>query len=215
MTDRATDRFLAEGERRARRALLRAMIVWSPVFVLFAALTGYNFVRLAEGDTGVGGGLTGALTALISILVGHSSIQAIRDLFADPVETRGAIGRTWTKVELLLRRRHYIAVGPDVFHVPKQIFAALPDPPAWISVLHYPHTLAVIAWRELDVSEQPIAASDADWDEPHPVGDSVAGSSPTLAPEPPPEGVPPAWPSPGEPPPISPYSAAGPGSDPP
>lgn len=188
--------------------------MWSPLFVLFAALTAYNFVRVAEGDTGVGGGLTGAVTALISILVGYSSIQAIRDLFADPVETRGAIGRTWIKAALLRRRVRYVAVGPDVFRVPKQTFAALPEAPAWISVLHYPHTLAVIAWRELDTSEHPAAAADATPDETRPGAEAVAASLVAPAPGPPPEGRPPAWPSLGEPPPTPPYSAAAPGSDP-
>ena len=102
-----------------------------------------------------------------------------------------------------------------MFSVPKQSYAALPEPPAWISVLYYPHTLAVIAWRELDVSEYPANATGGEWDEPHPDWGSDAEAWPAPAPGPPPDAAPPAWPPLGEPPPLPPYSATWPGSDPP
>lgn len=215
MTEPVLSGSLAAGDRRARRAILRAAIGWSPLLVLLTALTGYNLVRLAEGEVGVGGGLTGAVTALISVLVGYSAIQAIRDLFADPVETRGAIGRKWIKAELLLLRRRYVAVGHEMFRVPKPTFTALPDPPAWISVLHYPHTLAVIAWRELDAMEQPAATAQIDEDATLPVEEALTSSWAAAAPAPPPEGALPGFPAAPEPPPAIPPPSALPAGDPP
>ena len=142
-------------ERRARRALLRSALIWTPPFVLFTALTAFNLIRALEGNTEVW--IVAVLTGLIALLVAFSSLQALRDLSAIPMGTRGAIDRKWSKSDLFfLFPGHYVLVHQRIFRVPKATYRAMPDVDGWIDLLHYPYTNTVVGWRALTPSEIPL-----------------------------------------------------------
>ncbi len=142
-------------ERRARRALLRSALIWTPPFVLLTALTAFNLIRALEGNTEVW--IVAVLTGLIALLLAFSSLQALRDLFAIPIGTRGAIDRKWSKSDLFfLFPGHYVLVHQRIFRVPKATYRAMPDVDGWIDLLHYPYSNTVVDWRALTPSEIPL-----------------------------------------------------------
>ena len=64
---------------RARRNVIRGAILWTPFFVLFAALAVSSLVRaLDESGTAW---VTFALTGLLALVTGDSAFAALRDLF--------------------------------------------------------------------------------------------------------------------------------------
>lgn len=134
-------------ERRARRNLIRGALLTTPPFILFAALSAFNLIRAAEGNGGVW--IVTALTALITALFAATAVASLRDLFVDPVETSGAIVKSWKKADFFVLRRHYLQIEDEVFRVRKDQFRALPAVDHFVGVYHFPHTNTVIDWWPL------------------------------------------------------------------
>lgn len=144
----------APDEERARRAILRSMLIWTPAFGLLTVGAVYMMVEALGGNGGSWFGFS--LFALIGVLSGFSALSAFRDWFSEPIETTGQVARKWRKFDLLIFfRAHYVLVSRRVFRVPRLVFDEMPEPGGWIYLNHYPHTNALVAWRPLGEDERP------------------------------------------------------------
>ncbi|MCY3921360.1 MAG: hypothetical protein OXG27_03055 [Chloroflexi bacterium] len=144
----------APDEERARRAILRSMLIWTPAFGLLTVGAVYMMVEALGGNGGSWFGFS--LFALIGLLSGFSALSAFRDWFSEPIETTGQVARKWRKFDLLIFfRAHYVLVARRVYRVPRLVFDEMPEPGGWIYLNHYPHTNALVAWRPLGEDERP------------------------------------------------------------
>lgn len=144
----------APDDERARRAILRSMLIWTPAFGLLTVGAVYMMVEALGGNGGSWFGFS--LFALIGVLSGFSALSAYRDWFSEPMETTGQVARKWRKFDLLIFfRAHYVLVARRVFRVPRLVFDEMPEPGGWIYLNHYPHTNALVAWRPLGEDERP------------------------------------------------------------
>ena len=144
----------APDEERARRAILRSMLIWTPAFGLLTVGAVYMMVEALGGNGGSWFGFS--LFALIGVLAGFSALSAFRDWFSEPMETTGQVARKWRKFDLLIFfRAHYVLVARRVFRVPRLVFDEMPEPGGWIYLNHYPHTNALVAWHPLGEDERP------------------------------------------------------------
>jgi hypothetical protein len=156
----AADRFdqlrgtQAPDQERAKRGILRSMVIWTPAFGLLTVGAVYMMVDALEGNGGAWFGFS--LFALIGLLSGFSALSAFRDWFSEPTETTGQVARKWRKFDLLIFfRAHYVLVARRVFRVPRLMFDEMPEPGGWVYLNHYPHTNAVVSWRPLGEDERP------------------------------------------------------------
>lgn len=150
----------APDEERARRAILRSMMIWTPAFGLLTVGAVYMMVEALGGNGGSWFGFS--LFALIGLLSGFSAMSAFRDWFSEPIETTGQVARKWRKFDLLIFfRAHYVLVARRVFRVPRLVFDEMPEPGGWIYLNHYPHTNALVAWRPLGEDERPRSEEEA------------------------------------------------------
>lgn len=152
--------------QRARKGVLRAIAVWTPVFAVCTALA--LFLLLEALQPGNGGAWFGfSLLALIGLLSGYSALSAWRDWFSEPMESSAQIVRKWRKSDFLFFfRAHYVlvdAIGQKrVLRVRPDIYQEMPDSEGWVWLEHYPHTNALVAWRPLGEDERPAEAQDAE-----------------------------------------------------
>lgn len=150
----------APDEERARRGILRSMVIWTPAFGLLTVGAVYMMVEALDGNSGSWFGFS--LFALIGLLAGFSALSAFRDWFSEPIETTGQVARKWRKFDLLIFfRAHYVLVARRVFRVPRLMFDEMPEPGGWIYLNHYPHTNALVAWRPLGEDERPPSEEEA------------------------------------------------------
>lgn len=150
----------APDEERARRAILRSMLIWTPAFGLLTVGAVYMMVEALGGNGGSWFGFS--LFALIGLLSGFSALSAFRDWFSEPIETTGQVARKWRKFDLLIFfRAHYVLVARRVYRVPRLVFDEMPEPGGWIYLNHYPHTNALVAWRPLGDDERPRSEEEA------------------------------------------------------
>lgn len=144
----------APDQERAKRGILRSMVIWTPAFGLLTVGAVYMMVDALGGNGGAWFGFS--LFALIGLLAGFSALSAFRDWFSEPIETTGQVARKWRKFDLLIFfRAHYVLVARRVFRVPRLMFDEMPEPGGWVYLNHYPHTNAVVSWRPLGEDERP------------------------------------------------------------
>lgn len=132
----------------ARARVIRTAVLFTPLFA--AAL-----LLMLLSVTGIwsGGPVLFVILLILAVLFGYQSIQALRDLRAPLVTTRGPVHRIWSKMDLVVTRSHYIAVGRHIFHVPFPAWYDLRDEAKRmrdaeldkdylmeVEVQHYPHT---------------------------------------------------------------------------
>ena len=162
----AADRFeqlrgtQAPDDQRARRGILRSMLIWTPAFALLTVGAVYMMVEALGGNGGSWFGFS--LFALIGLLSGFSALSAFRDWFSAPIETTGQVARKWRKFDLLIFfRAHYVLVARRVYRVPRLMFDEMPEPGGWVYLNHYPQTNAVVSWRPLGEDERPLTEEEA------------------------------------------------------
>ena len=144
----------APDQERAKRGILRSMVIWTPAFGLLTVGAVYMMVDALGGNGGAWFGFS--LFALIGLLAGFSALSAFRDWFSEPIETTGQVARKWRKFDLLIFfRAHYVLVARRVFRVPRLMFDEMPEPGGWVYLNHSPHTNAVVSWRPLGEDERP------------------------------------------------------------
>ncbi|MDE2966237.1 MAG: hypothetical protein OXS30_01945 [Chloroflexota bacterium] len=146
---------------RARRGILRSMLIWTPAFALLTVGAVYMMVDALGGNGGAWFGFS--LFALIGLLSGFSALSAFRDWFSEPMETTGQVARKWRKFDLLIFfRAHYVLVARRVFRVPRLMYDEMPETGGWVYLNHYPHTNALISWRPLGEEERPRTEKEAE-----------------------------------------------------
>ena len=137
-----------EDIQTARRSVVRGVVIWTPVFLGLAATTTFFLLRALDGDSGFW--VSVVLTGILSLLTGVPAIQSWRDLYADPMETRGTVSRKWSKREMILTHGHYLQVNRRIFRIPKLTYLTMPDEGGVVSVHHYPHTNALVLWEHVE-----------------------------------------------------------------
>lgn len=149
----------------ARRAVLWSALLYTPPFL--AALGGFLFLLL--DGLASGGGLPVpllVLLAVLAVLLGHQSVQALRDLGSAPRSVTGQVIRKWKRSEALLWGSHYIRVS-GVDHgggMGDRIFTL--DVVDWmgveegdqVAVRHYPHTGSVESIEKVPAVGEPRTA---------------------------------------------------------
>jgi hypothetical protein len=121
-------------QRSARLSLIREAVAYTPLFIAGIVLTVLSILNRIDA-----GPVLTIIEAVLTILFGYQSIQALRDLQADLVRTDGVIGRKWSKMDFIVTRSHYIAVGRKIFRL-NVVDWHLNEEGDHVSVLHYPHT---------------------------------------------------------------------------
>ncbi len=129
-----SEEFRGATERSARFTLIRDAAIYTPLAVAGTALT----VLSAIGTIDAGSILTG-IEALITLLFIYQAVQAWRDLRSPLVRTEGVIARRWSKMDFILTRSHYIAIGRKIFSLPVADWYQLEENER-VALLHYPHT---------------------------------------------------------------------------
>lgn len=100
-------------EARARGAVVRQAVVWTPLFL--ATVGGFVFFFIDEARGGDRGSwfLVGLL-GLFALLSGYMSIQALRDLSSGTVEREGLVTRRWARTDSFVFRSHYVRIEPGI-----------------------------------------------------------------------------------------------------
>lgn len=102
-----------EQEARARAAVVRQAVVWTPLFLAAAGAFVFFFIDEARGGDRGSWFLVGLL-GVFTLLSGHMSIQALRDLSSGPVEQEGLVTRRWARTDAFIFRSHYVRVEPGI-----------------------------------------------------------------------------------------------------
>lgn len=134
----------------ARAGVLRGAVIYTPLFVL--SLIGVVLVLTGIWD----GAVLLIILLVLAGLFGYQSIQSLRDLRKDMVETRGPVMRIWSKRDVMVSKSYYISVNRAIFRIPIAAYwdlreeakrmrdAELDDEyRIEVRVVHYPHTGAV------------------------------------------------------------------------
>jgi hypothetical protein len=121
--------------------VLRSALLYTPVSVLLLAALGLGIRDLAMEPDGGAVALV-VIVSLLALLTGYQSVQALRDLVAQPMETQGVIDRKWRRTDLFFWHNHYILVSRHVFRVEPEDFVEL-EVDDTVSIIHYPHTETV------------------------------------------------------------------------
>jgi hypothetical protein len=131
----------------ARASIIRSAVLFTLLFLLVLAA----FIYALRGFVAApGSGIVGlVIVGFVTLLIGYQSAQSLRDLAARPAETRGAVRRKWRAADFLFFfRGHYLMVEKDVFRVKASDFLEIGEGDI-VSVVHYPHTGAVVSLEVL------------------------------------------------------------------
>jgi hypothetical protein len=122
----------------ARSSLIRTALLYTPLFILLRGALGFVIRELAL-EPGAGSVAAVVIVGLLAFLTGYQSVQALRDLVAQPMETQGVIHRKWRRNDLFVMHSHYLLVNRHVFRVEPTDFMEL-EVDDTVSIVHYPHT---------------------------------------------------------------------------
>lgn len=140
---------MEQPRRSARVSVIWSAVLYTPFFL--AALAGAGFLIRSLANDFEGGTVVGlVVVGVIALLSGYQSIQAFRDLFTQPVETRGVVERKWSRADFFVVRSHYVMVKRNVFRIEPFEFVDV-ELGDTVSVIHYPHTSTV---QSLTVEER-------------------------------------------------------------
>jgi hypothetical protein len=127
----------------ARRALVLSAAGYTPVFLAGVVLTVLSIIGIVDA-----GRVLTFIEAIVTLLFAYQSIQSLRDLGATPVRTEGVVGRKWSKMDFIINRSHYIAIGRGIFRLPVEDWYDLSEGDR-LGILHYPHTGTVAGVERL------------------------------------------------------------------
>ena len=130
-------------ERRARMALWRTTIIWTPiVLVLLGAFLFFFFDRLAGSNNGSTWFLV-VLLGIFTALLSFQSLQSLTDLFREPLEMTGYVTRRWSRIDSLVMRSHYIRIEKHIFRINKNHHGD-PNEGDYVWVRYYPSSSTVV-----------------------------------------------------------------------
>ena len=135
-------------ERSARIAVVRDAAIYTPLFVAGIVLTVLSAAEVINA-----GIVLTVIEGIITLLFGYQSVQALRDLGSRLVRTEGVIGRRWSKMDFIITRSHYLAVGGKIFRVPVQDWH-LVDENDRVVITHYPHSGTVAGVERLPDAQE-------------------------------------------------------------
>lgn len=121
-------------EHSARFALIRDAAIYTPLSLAGVALSVLSVAVILDA----GPVLTG-IEVLLTLLFLYQAVQAWRDLRSPLMRTEGVISRHWSKMDFIVTRSHYIAVGRRIFSLPVADWYQLAENER-VALLHYPHT---------------------------------------------------------------------------
>jgi len=139
-------------EARARAAVVRQAVIWTPLFLI--ALGGFLFFFVDEARGGDRGSwfLVGLL-GVFPFLFGYMSIQAIRDLLGAPVEREGLVTRRWARTDSFFFRSHYVRVEPNlILRIDPHEHDVREE--EYVAVRFYPHTMVAIRFERREMPEE-------------------------------------------------------------
>lgn len=133
----------AEAERRARNAIIRQAIIWTPLF----AVTFGGLIWAVTSKLFFDGGATwffvGVLT-LLSFLFGYQGIHAIRDLRGGATKRAGKVQRRWSRTDSFVIRSHYIRLEDKQIYRIDKLFHDDVKEGDDVEITYYPHSAVVI-----------------------------------------------------------------------
>jgi hypothetical protein len=140
--------FAGASERSARLSLIREAAIYTPLFIAGVILTVLSVIGRIDS-----GPILTVIEAILTVLFGYQSIQALRDLQAKLVVTEGVIGRKWSKMDFIVTRSHYVSISRKIFRLHIVDWHLLEEGDR-VSVLHYPHTGTVAKIDRIEESGQ-------------------------------------------------------------
>lgn len=148
-TDWQDDPEIREAMRRrsVRNTVLRSAVIWTPPFVVCAALLVWFFVDMLLG----GGRGTWFLLVVLtgfSALFGIRSYQSIADLAGEPQTLTGAVTRRWSRSDSFVMKSHYIRIGRQILQGDLYSLDTVKQGDR-VEVTYYPHSAVIIALAKL------------------------------------------------------------------
>ena len=164
--DGAVQLRLMEEHPRSRRTLWRMALIYTPTATLALVLASIALYNLVTGSIGAVVGVI--LLSPIAIALTYQAVTALRDLFAQPVRTRGEVARLWDKGTVLWMSRSYYtlveapkAADPSrldhhVFVISQLSSLDLRDG-MLVEAEHWPHTNTLLRLWEVERQVAPQA----------------------------------------------------------
>jgi hypothetical protein len=128
---------------------MRDAAIYTPLFVGGASLTALSILGRVDS-----GPVLTVIEAVLALLFGYQAMQALRDLGSQPIRTEGVVGRKWTKMDFIVTRSHYVALGRRIFRLPVEDWYILQEDDR-IAVVHYPHSGTVVKVEPASDSSNP------------------------------------------------------------
>jgi len=144
---------LDERRSAARSAIIRDAAIYTPLFLIIGAGWVATLIDILIDNRDQIPFLV--VLSLLALLTGYQSIQALRDLLAEPKATTGEILRMWGRGGLQIMPGHYIYVNKNVFKIPHALYDKL-DKGDTVSITYYPHTSTMVTLHK--ESGKPAAA---------------------------------------------------------
>lgn len=144
---------MLEQRGASRRMIARKAFIYTPLAVVFGAISG---AALYSAFTSSLGALVGAVIfGLPAFAFAYEAVTAFRDLRAQPTITRGTIARMWNKGTILwMTRAYYLLLDLPTpagrerkqrfFVISQEAYLQLDEGRA-IEVEHWPYTNAVVS----------------------------------------------------------------------
>lgn len=138
-----------ERERRLRveAGLRRSAIIWTPVFVICAALFLFFLGDILFGDQRVTWFLIVVLAGLSS-LFGFQAYQSLSDLRGTTKTTTGRVSRRWARSDSLILKSHYIRLGRLILRGDELVLDRVKAGDL-VEVEYYPHSSVILNLKRL------------------------------------------------------------------
>ncbi len=139
---------------RVRRGLIITALIWTPPFLICAALLlffGFD-VLVNDGDRG-GTWFLVVVLAVVSFLFGSQCIQSLLDLARGVQEMTGEVTRRWARSDSLVLRSHYIRIGKQILRGDRLALEPYQEGDR-VRVVYYPNSAVVVEIRRLPPPEE-------------------------------------------------------------
>lgn len=127
--------------------MVRSAILWTPIFLVCAALFLFYLFDTAfmDGDRG-GTWVLVVILAIVTGLFGFQASQALLDLNDEPRKLTGEVTRRWARTDSLVMKSHYVRLDRLILRGDAFQLAGIAEGD-YIEASYYPHS-AVLIWAE-------------------------------------------------------------------
>ncbi len=142
------DVLLVAQERSARARVVRAVLLWTPIFVVcLAALLFFGFDRIAlDGERGSTWFLVVVLAGL-TILFAFPSIHAFLDLRSGPREHEVLVVRRWSRRDAFVVKNHFLKLESGLILEGNALSIQGVEQGERARIRYYPHS-AILIWAQ-------------------------------------------------------------------